>query len=137
MQDLVQLATSDTAQIISLIASILTILTIVSSVIWALFKKGHTLFSKTVIQIFAYAIKTAFCIFIGALSIPAFALAWTFSFIAPYELFPENLAFIAYFTGILFTGGLCGTLLLTTWASVYTSSSKPFERLSKALRQET
>jgi len=65
------------ANIISIIAGLITILGIGGIVSWSIFKKSRTQWSDTVLSVFSYGVKTAWCITLGAITLSIYLfIAW-------------------------------------------------------------
>lgn len=65
------------ANIISIIAGLITILGIGGIVSWSIFKKSRPQWSDTVLSVFSYGIKTAWCITLGAITLSIYlSIAW-------------------------------------------------------------
>jgi len=119
------------ANIISIIAGIITILGIGGIVTWSLSKKGKTQWSNTVLSVFSYGIKTAFCIILGAMSLWIYLIIT--SMITVTSEAPVNepvwrqfyFNFAVYFVLAVFPV----SIYLVLCSCIYKSSWDPWQRL--------
>lgn len=131
------------ANIISIIAGIITILGIGGIVTWSISKKGKTQWSDTVLSVFGYGIKTAFCIIFGVIILWIYLLITTIITTvisqgpANEAVWWESAKFYFNLATYLVLAVFAVPLLLVLCSCIYKSSWEPWQRFYEKLFKKT
>jgi hypothetical protein len=130
------------ANIISIIAGAMTILGISGIVGWSLFGKDRGPLQRKIAAVFAFSLKTAFCmILLVLIGGPAFVVyAMTIEFFgggfSTANAFWDPAKPVAYLVAYLFITLLFDTSYLILCSCIYEWSLGPFRRLRRGFRKE-